>query len=189
MPIQIIGGARRGAKLNTLEGEATRPLRARIRESLFNMLREHVPGARAIDAFAGSGAVGLEALSRGAEFVAFVEAGRPAQGIVHGNIRKLRYERESALLRGESPAMFAKLPRLPRGYSLVFLMPSYHSGLCTACLDWRGWEGIADPEAGCIAVCETHAEEPAPAPQRGWQQVEDRLFGITRLTFWHWPQG
>ena len=181
MSIRIIAGLRRGAVLQMPEGLDTRPLRDRVRESLFNILRPNLRGARVLDAFAGSGAVGLEAISRGATWCGFVEAAPPAQEAVRRNIAKLRFERETQLVAGRSPEAFAKM-RVPgdAGVTHVFLMPSYHSGLCWTCLESKELAALVAEEA--LAICELHREEEVREVP-GWEIADDRLYGITRLMF------
>src|SRR5690606_34149868 len=118
---------RRGTKIFAPEGEETRPLRDRIRESVFDMIRADVPGTRVLDAFAGSGAVGLEALSNGATHATFIEPSREAAAVIQRNIEKLRYTDKTELLRGKTPR---DVPRGNGPYDLVFLMPPYRTGLC-----------------------------------------------------------
>jgi len=181
MSVRIIAGVRRGAVLQTPEGQDTRPLRDRVRESLFNILRPSLRGAVVLDAFAGSGAVGLEAISRGAVWCGFVEAAPAAQEVIRRNIAKLRFEGETQLVAGRSPESFAKMcPRNGAHVSHVFLMPSYHSGLCWTCLESAELSALVSE--GAMAICELHHEEEVREVP-GWEIADDRLYGITRLMF------
>lgn len=179
MTIRIISGERRGAKLQTPEGELTRPLRDRVRQALFNVLRDDVRGAVVLDAFAGTGAVGLEALSNGAEHATFIEVEPDVAQLIRGNIAKLGYASRSLVVEGASPGSIEKLrPGAP--FTLLFLMPSYHSGLCETVL---GSEGVlARCAAGAVAVCEVHRDEAFAAPA-GWRVMKEKRYGITRLLF------
>src|SRR5690606_23832219 len=124
--IRIIGGEKRGAKLQTLEGDATRPLRDRVRESLFSIIQAEVVGARVLDCFPGSGAVGREALSRGAVHACFYEDSASAREIISANIEKLGWEQRTQVVGGLLPD---SLGDEARNASLVFIMPPYHSNL------------------------------------------------------------
>ena len=180
MTVRIISGERRGTKLRTPEGWDTRPLRGRAREALLNILRPSIADAIVLDAFAGSGAVGLEALSNGAAWVTFVEPEPEAARCLEWNVDRLRYGQQCELLEGHSPAMLsrARPPRTP--VDLVLLMPPYHSGLCTAVL---GSEELAPlVSEGTLAVCEVHRSEDLLLPP-GWECDDERLYGITRLAF------
>src|SRR5690606_8942507 len=118
---------RRGAKLLTLEGKDTRPLRGRVRESLFNILQGQVAGRHVLDLFAGSGAVGLEALSRGAASATFVEASQAAVQVIRSNIAKLRYEHQSTLVEAKLPGALSKIRTPSERFGLVFVMAPYFS--------------------------------------------------------------
>lgn len=180
MSLRIISGERRGAKLRTPEGLDTRPLRDRVREALFSKIRPRLRDANVLDAFAGSGAVGLEALSNGAAHACFIEPNRAALAALRDNIRKLRYEDRATVLEGSSPDALATLKGAVPPYSLLFLMPPYHSGLCGDLLSSPLLAGLID--RGTLAVCEIHREEAPPAPD-GWEVLDDRIYGITRLLF------
>lgn len=177
--IRIISGERRGAKIVTPDGDTTRPLRDRVREALFNTLRGELRGATVLDAFAGSGAVGFEALSNGASRATFVESDKAALAVIRANAQKLRYENQSTILEGTSPRVIATAPKAER-YSLLFLMPPYHSRLCEAVLNDE--QVLQRVTSDALAVCEVHKEEPFALPDR-WQVTKEKLYGITRLIF------
>jgi len=181
MPLRIISGERRGAIIQTPEGQETRPLRDRLRQSLFNILRPDLRGVRVLDAFAGSGAVGLEALSNGASHATFVESWPTAAGAIRKNITKLRYEGRTLLLEGKSPAVIAKADG---PFDLLFLMPPYHSALCDAVL--ADAEVLRRCAPGALAACEIHADETL-APHAPWVAEDERLYGITKLVFLRKP--
>ncbi|MCC6545775.1 16S rRNA (guanine(966)-N(2))-methyltransferase RsmD [Candidatus Sumerlaeota bacterium] len=177
--IRIISGERRGAKIATPDGEATRPLRDRIREALFNALRADLRGAIVLDAFAGSGAVGFEALSNGAARASFIENDRKALQVIRANAQKLRYEDRAQIIEGTSPEAIAGLPP-GQSFNLLFLMPPYHSGLCESVLNDNRVAGQL--ATGAIAVCEIHKDEKFEIPA-GWTITKDKQYGITRLVF------
>jgi 16S rRNA (guanine966-N2)-methyltransferase len=115
--IRLTGGARRGAKLVTPRGLATRPALARVRVCLFDVLADQVEGARVADLFAGSGALGLEALSRGAASCVFVEKSREAADAIERNLEKLKFN--GRVIRGD--VFGAEVPPS----DLVFVDPPY----------------------------------------------------------------
>ena len=181
--MRIVGGRLRGLKLAALgKGDAARHLRPthdRVRESLFNLL-EHggfgdpVPGAVVLDAFAGTGALGLEALSRGAVHVAFIEDGRVAQGLLAENIAKAKAEDVTRVIRRS-----ALRPGAPSGEAatLVFLDPPYGKGLGAKALKRLRDEGWIAP--GALIVWEESKEQDAPD---GFRHIETRRYGDTALT-------
>ena len=89
--MRIITGKARGTKLNTLAGEATRPTAERTKEAVFSMLQNEITGARVLDLFAGSGQLGLEALSRGAEYAVFNDSSREAASVIRANVEKTHF--------------------------------------------------------------------------------------------------
>lgn len=183
MSLQVIGGLKRGAKLRTPEGtEVTRPLRGRIRESLFNILREDVPGAQVLDAFAGSGAVGLEALSRGAAHCTFVEPADEALRALEWNIKHLRFESQTRVVRSRMPDACERLNPLRGGFNIAFLMPPYHSGLGIRCLESAVFRRLLVPEDS-VVILEVDAGETLETVA-GWNVVDERRYGVTRLLFY-----
>lgn len=181
--MRIIGGTRRGLKLADVgEGDLAahlRPTSDRVREAIFNLLinGSHgnlVAGARVLDLFAGTGALGLEALSRGAEAVTFVDDGAKAQALIRANVAKLRAEGETRLLRLDATRLGVN-PGVP--FSLVFLDPPYGKGLGEAALAAArsgGW--IAQ---GAVIVWE---EVTAPKIMIGFDDMDQRSYGDTIVT-------
>ncbi len=181
--MRIIGGRLRGLNLAAVgkrrAGSQLRPTTDRVRESLFNLLLggrfgDPVTGARVLDLFAGTGALGLEALSRGAIFATFVENGRTASKILQENIARAAAEEESRLVRGDA----TRLVRAPvEPATLVFLDPPYRRELGgPALLAARSGGWIAD---GALIAWE-EADEVAPPP--GIARLDARRFGDVCLT-------
>ena len=181
--MRIVGGRLRGLKLAGLgKGDAARQLRPtpdRVRESLFNLL-EHggfgdpVPGSVVLDVFAGTGALGLEALSRGAAQVTFIDDGRVAQGLLAENIARAKAEDATRVIRRS-----ALRPGTPPGKAptLVFLDPPYGKGLGEKALKHlsdAGWIAL-----GALIVWEENVEQVAPD---GFRRIETRAYGDTVLT-------
>lgn len=179
--MRIVAGRWRGRAIAAGEGRAIRPTTDRARETLFNILA-HGPlalplnGARVLDAFAGTGALGLEALSRGAAHATFIEQARPAQDILRANIAALGAGAQSRILaRSALDPGAADAP-----YDLIFMDPPYGQGLAApalAALAERGW--IA-PDA--LMVVETGADE-SLAPPQGFLVLEARRIGPARFFF------
>jgi 16S rRNA (guanine(966)-N(2))-methyltransferase RsmD len=179
--LRIIGGERRGMMLETLPGQSTRPLRGRVREALFNVLQFDVQGRRVLDLFAGSGAVGIEALSRGAESAVFVEANPGAAKVVARNLAKTRYDAPRARVLVETlPHGLIACQRLRATFDLVFMMPPYHSGLADPILARLVALGLLAP--GARVVVELHTAESLEIPP-GLFPEREKTYGITRLHF------
>lgn len=181
--MRIIGGNRRGLKLADVgEGDMAahlRPTSDRVREAIFNLLingghGNPVAGARVLDLFAGTGALGLEALSRGAAEAVFVDDGAKALGLIRANIAKMRAEGETKVLRQDAVRLGANPGA---GFGLVFLDPPYGKGLGEAALVAARKGGWLAPEA--MVVWEEGA---APAVPEGFRQVDQRKYGDTVVT-------
>jgi 16S rRNA (guanine966-N2)-methyltransferase len=186
--VRIIGGRFRGAALAEVgRGDPAahlRPTSDRVRESLFNVLLggrygDPVTGARVLDLFAGTGALGLEALSRGAAHVAFVENGGPALALLRRNVAKTRTEGETETMIRDATRP-GPCPGAPFG--LVFLDPPYGKGLGETALCAARSGGWLAPEA--LVVWEESA--PMPAPE-GFAALESRRYGDTHVTFLRAP--
>ena len=167
---RIIAGAWRRRKLHFPPLPGIRPSPDRVRETLFNWLRERVPGARCLDLFAGSGALGLEALSRGANSVTFVDREREAVEAIRGHLTLL----EAADGDVTQADALEWLKRAPEPYDIVFLDPPFASDLAElalAALEAGGW---LKPAA--LIYMEYAADVPPSLPA-GWQLLRESRAG------------
>lgn len=178
--MRIIAGEFRSVALASVgKGDAgahLRPTTDRVRESLFNVLahRDVIPGARVLDLFAGTGALGLEALSRGAAHVTFVDSGRVAQRLIRQNIDKLRVADRVQLV--SCDALHLPGPA-PAACDLVFLDPPYGQDLGSKALAGAETAGWLAPRA-CIVW-----EDSAPMqPPAGFDLLDRRKYGDTHVT-------
>jgi 16S rRNA (guanine966-N2)-methyltransferase len=183
--MRIVGGSFRGRRLVAPEGQSTRPTADRTREALFNVLRHaawapRLEGARVMDLFAGSGALGLEALSRGAAHCLFVDRSAPARAAIGANIAALALEARARIV-GRDAAKLA-----PRGgvdgpaFDLAFLDPPYGQGLAGPALE-RLAEGDWLTKRALVAV-ERGLAEPAPSPA-GYELLDERNWGPATISF------
>ncbi len=180
--MRIVGGRLRGRTLQTPKTQAIRPTADRLRESLFNVLAhaygDPVPGARVLDLFAGTGALGLEALSRGAAFVLFVDDGVEARALLRANVEALGGGGTTRVFRRDASRLGPSHPMPP--FSLVFADPPYGRGLAAAALLSARAGGWLAPEA-LIVVEESKAA--AFAPPEGFAELERRAYDDTELVF------
>ncbi|MBE6702600.1 MAG: 16S rRNA (guanine(966)-N(2))-methyltransferase RsmD [Ruminococcaceae bacterium] len=130
--MRIITGSARGTHLYTLPGDATRPTSERAKEAVFSILQQKPVGARVLDLFAGSGQLGLEALSRGAERAVFVDGAREAVEILRRNAEKTRLSDRAEIRQSDAIAFLKSYSGAP--FDLVFLDPPYAAGLLPQCL-------------------------------------------------------
>jgi 16S rRNA (guanine966-N2)-methyltransferase len=180
--MRIVGGRLRGRALTAPRSSAIRPTADRLRESLFNILvhayGDPVSGARVLDLFAGTGALGLEALSRGAEFALLVDNGAEARALQRDNVTALGLGGSARIFRRDATALGEVHPLEPFG--LAFLDPPYGQGLAQRALVSAIEGGWLLPEA--LAVVE---EEVAAnfTPPTGFTQFERRQYDDTELIF------
>jgi 16S rRNA (guanine966-N2)-methyltransferase len=176
--MRLVAGRFKGRVLAAPEGMTTRPTADRVRESLFNILAHGEPelrGARVADVFAGSGALGLEALSRGAAHVSFFENAPSAQAVIAGNLKKLGCEGEATLIRQDA----LKPPKAPAPCRFLLLDPPYKSGLAGPALVALAAQGWIAPDARIVV--EVAAAEDFVSPLPGFSVVDLRKYGAARL--------
>ena len=176
--MRIISGQARGRKLKTLEGLDTRPTLDRTREALFNILQQRVRDARVLDLFAGSGALALEALSRGAGSAVLCDQSPAACSIIRENIALVRMEDRARLLCCEASQALERL--VGEQFDLIFLDPPYHKGLIDAALE--GMIRRNQLAEGGLIVAETAQDEGFDLPE-GLTFTDERKYGKSRLHF------
>ncbi len=178
--MRIVGGRLKGRALAAPASRAIRPTSERLRESIFDILEHRHPGriegARVVDLFAGSGALAIEALSRGARFALFVDNGAEARATLRANIEALALGGVTRIWRADA----TRLGAAPSGgpFALAFLDPPYGQGLAGPALaalvegDWL------EPDALCVVEEAAKAQIPAPD---GLTLLDARLYGDTRI--------
>ena len=183
--MRIIAGRHRGRRLLAPAGAATRPTADRVRQALFDMLwhapwagRAAVEGARVLDAFAGTGALGLEALSRGGAHATFLENDRAALSAIRANVAACREAERCVVLAADA----TRPPRAPEPCGLVFLDPPYGKGLVEASLRALSAAGWIAPGALVCAEREA-APAAAPPPPPGFALLAERAHGPARVVF------
>ncbi len=178
--MRIVAGRHKGRVLQAPQGLHTRPTADRVRESLFNIIAHGSPrleGQRVLDAFAGSGALGFEALSRGAGHVTFMETDGSAMAIIYANAKKLGVLDQVAVQRLDA----TKPPKAPTPCRFVLMDPPYKSGLAKAALAALQAQGWLTPDA--LVVVEVAAGEPFTSPIPGLAIADERTYGAARLVF------
>ncbi|MCU0903236.1 MAG: 16S rRNA (guanine(966)-N(2))-methyltransferase RsmD [Tabrizicola sp.] len=187
--MRIIGGTRRGLKLADVgagdQAAHLRPTSDRVREAIFNLLingghGNPVAGSRVLDLFAGTGALGLEALSRGAAEVTFVDDGAKALALIKSNIARMRAEAETRVIRQDARKLGQNAGA---SYGLVFLDPPYGKGLGAAALTAAKTGGWLAP--GAMVVWE---EGETPTVPEGFAPVDRRTYGDTIVTLLRAPE-
>jgi len=182
--MKITGGTAKGIRLEVLPGERTRPTTDRVRESVFGSLAAFVPEANVLDLFAGSGALGLEAASRGAESVTFVEAHRPTADLLKKNTENVRPAGVDCGMKVQTLKTEAYL-RTPAGpFDLILIDPPYAFYDNETALHGL-WEHLRQPgwlsEEALVVV--EHPKRTEPGCGEGWSVLKRKDYGGTLVSF------
>lgn len=182
--MRIISGTARGLKLQSLSGSDTRPTLDNVKEAIFSMLFDYVRGARVLDLFAGSGALGIEALSRGAEHADFVDLNPAACKVIKENLTKSRFLDVSKLYTLEAKAYIERAKKDGKKYDLIFLDPPYSLGMLCEVLDCILKSGIIDK--GGLVVCEF--DNGTDIDIKDFLLVKDKKYGRVCVNILEAPQ-
>ncbi len=180
--MRVLGGVARGRRLKSVPGETTRPPLARVRQALFDILQPQTPGATWLDLFAGTGSYGIEALSRGAEAVVFVEKNPRAVAIIRENLAATGLEAGATVIRGDVLQEVLRLARIGYRFTVVGVAPPYFKGLGPEVLGLVDETGIVAP-GGCLYV-QRHRSEELPGRTAALVLARDYRYGETVLSLY-----
>ncbi len=175
--MRIISGEARGRKLKEPKGTDTRPTTDKVKEGLFNIIQFELEGRRVLDLYAGTGQLGLEALSRGAERCTFVDQRREGAALVRENVKLCRYEDRSTVVQGEALSF---LSACREKFDVVFLDPPYASGLLEKSLEMLTQFDILREHG--IIVCESGTDWSAPTLTPPYEVGREYRYGQIKLT-------
>jgi 16S rRNA (guanine966-N2)-methyltransferase len=183
--VRIVGGKYRGMILAAPKDERVRPTSDRVREALFNVLAHNdfgtgfrIEGARVLDLFSGTGALGLEALSRGAKYALLVDDHAESRGLIRRNVETMNATGATKIWRRDATALGDMPPNAGGPFDLVFLDPPYRKDLVRRALaSAQGGKWLAD---NAIAVAEMAADENFIAPP-GFDPLDERTYGDTKV--------
>lgn len=177
--MRIITGSARGRNLVTLEGQHTRPTADRVKQAVFSSLQFELEGRTVLDLFAGSGQLGLEALSRGAKSCVFVENDRAAQRVVEQNIRTCGFEQQARIERVEALNYLKR--QQSASFHLIFLDPPYNTGLLEqAVADIIQFDILMQ---GGIMICESKRNGFDPVLSPPYRVLRRCDYGNTSVTY------
>lgn len=177
--MRIISGACRGRKLVQIQGKEIRPTSDRIREALFNILGHGIREKRILDMFAGTGAFGLEALSRGAQSAVFLDAAQSSCNVIKRNVELCRMADHARILRHD--LINAPLPVFQQPFDLVFMDPPYDKGYPGQVIGKPGFFELLAP--GAIIIVEQSAKESLSYPVNSLDKYLEKKYSRTTLTF------
>lgn len=182
LPMRIVAGRLGGRTLRAPAGAATRPTSERVREAVFSILGPPPDDTRVLDLFAGSGAMGLEALSRGAAAVTFVDSAKPALATLRANLAELGVGAEARVVAGDAVTFVRRLPEAAP-YRWVFIDPPYRTDLAVRVLDGLGAHRTALTEDAVVVV--EHDRRNAPLDRHGSLiRTDSRRYGDTVIAFY-----
>lgn len=179
--MRVIAGSARGTRLYAPKGSKVRPVIDRVKEGLFGVLGDRVPGARVLDLFAGSGSLGIEALSRGAEHCDFIEKHRATAQVIKANLERAHLAERGGVINAELPGA---LSRVKGPYGLIFIDPPFR-------IDRRSLEevfrrvrlrGLLEP--GEIAVYRHSPRDRNPPQTTGWALSDSRDYGDSIISIY-----
>ena len=179
--MRIIAGSKRSLPLKTVEGRDTRPTTDRIKETLFNMIRQEVPGSYFLDLFAGSGQIGLEAVSRGARYAVFVENRKKAALCIEDNIRFTKSDKECLLLRMDVLPALRFLEGKYR-FDIIYMDPPYHQMLEQDVLTYLKGSGLLK-EDGLILVEAAKDTDFSYVEELGFRTKREKIYKTNKHVF------
>ena len=179
--MRVISGSAKGRRLLAVPGQRTRPITDRVKEALFDIIGGDVVASTWWDVYAGTGAVGIEALSRGARYVRFTEMQAAAVGTIKSNLATTRLDDGADVRRANATALLASRP--DRQFDYVYIAPPQYEGIwsraCAALDGNMGWVS-----ADSWIVTQIHPKEYEPLPLEHLQEFDSRRYGTTLLVFY-----
>jgi 16S rRNA (guanine(966)-N(2))-methyltransferase RsmD len=181
--MRITGGHARGIPIKAPKGAQTRPTSDKVRQALFNILGSHVSGKRVLDIFAGSGALAIEALSRGATYAVLIEKASAAAHVIESNLEKTALSSRAELVRTDFRSALRKLGDRNDLFNLVFIDPPYEQTMFEDLTRLFSKHRIISREA--IIVVEHFKKVAVPHIIADIPLVQERIYGQTRLSFFN----
>lgn len=179
--VRVISGSARGLKLNTPGDDRVRPTTDRVKESMFNIVQDWVYDSQVLDLFAGSGALGIEALSRGASQAVFCDNSLDSIKIIKSNIEKARVADRSQIVSGDFKRCLRDMGAKNQSFDMIFVDPPYYKGLFEEVLDTIRACKILKKDG--IVIVEHDAKRPIGQVE-GLEVYKEKKYGITMLTFY-----
>ena len=178
--MRVIAGSAKGRKLAPVPGQGTRPITDRVKESLFNLIGPSIGGVRVLDLFAGTGSVGIEALSRGAAHVTFVDLAHAAIKTMERNLHETRFEDRAVVIQDDAFRYVKHYAGTP--YDLVYIAPPQYRDHWAEALLAVDATDILSPRG--LTVVQIHPKEEHPVVLKALEQTHKRQYGSTLLCFY-----
>lgn len=179
--LRIISGSARGMRIKDVPGDTTRPVTDRVKESLFNILANDVRESSWLDLFAGTGSIGIEALSRGAEFVRFNEMNRLAIHTINTNLEITRLKANGQVTQGDAFTLLRSVP--PRSFDYIYIAPPQYKEMWSEALHMLDENPTWLSEDGWVIV-QIHPVEMKEIELNNLTEIDRRKYGSTLLVFY-----
>jgi 16S rRNA (guanine966-N2)-methyltransferase len=179
--MRVISGKAKGRKLRPVPGSSTRPITDRVKENLFNLIQWDVPGSRFLDLFAGTGSVGIEALSRGARETVFLDTSRAAIAVINANLAHCKLTASAQVIRTDAFVFLANNP--DRAFDIIYIAPPQYHELWSKTLQALDRRPEWIVEDG-LAIIQVHPKEFHELPLENLEVVDQRTYGSTMLVFY-----
>lgn len=183
--MRVISGSARGRKLKSPKSDETRPIMDRVKTALFDILAPDINGIRVLDLFAGTGAVGIEALSRGAEAATFIELSPDAWRLVRENLALTHLSDRAEVLRADAFVFLQQAAAANRRFDLVYVAPPQYEGLAARALSQLDATPLTEPDG--LVIVQLDPQERADLdtlPLQRLQKYDERRYGSTLLLFY-----
>ncbi|MCW4681003.1 16S rRNA (guanine(966)-N(2))-methyltransferase RsmD [Bacillus pumilus] len=180
--MRVISGTRKGRTLKAVPGQSTRPTTDKVKESIFNMIGPYFDGGWALDLFAGSGGLGIEALSRGFDHCIFVDRDMKAIQTIKGNLNQLELIDQSEVFRNEAKRALAAIVKREESFQAIFLDPPYKDQQLKALLDMIDEHALLTDDG--VIVCEHDKDVILPEEAGQLYISRQELYGLTGITIY-----
>lgn len=180
MSLRVIAGSAKGKRLKRVPGDSTRPIMDRVKEALFSIIGPHIVGTQFLDLFAGTGSVGIEALSRGANRAVFIDLDRMALRTIHENLQTTKLQDRADVRRMDAFALLKQMP--DAAYDYIYIAPPQYKGLWQRTLLTLD-ENPAWINANTTVIVQIDPDEQAEITLKQLQAVDERRYGKTLLWF------
>lgn len=182
MSLRVISGTARGRRLKQVPGDSTRPIMDRVKENLFNILRDEVVDARWLDLFAGTGQVGIEALSRGASEVVFIDKVHNAIKTIHSNLQITKLADQAQVIKSDAFGYLKRTDLEP--FDLIYIAPPQYLGLWVTALELVDQHVDTLLVEDGLVVVQIDPKEDEERPLTHLTLTNSRTYGNTTLNFY-----